>query len=229
MPCSQLASGIKQVAADILTATKQVVGNCSQLQAFCESRFVTKVPFCVTTAAGVPYKNASSVRWHCLVNGNPGNGPGGPAVPDCRTRCANAAEGAFWDDYKFTCNVHEQLTNLSILVEQKPALLKNPAQGWTYKSGFQTKARRATGHRDNASRAVYTILGADTCKPTDKVLLTVRSVHDPFVQAAHLTGFTFDFGVDVRPSPIPSLCTCSTRAGIEWCCCHRAVCMARPR
>ena len=21
----------------------------------------------------------------------------------------------------------------------------------------------------------------------------------------------------------------STRAGIEWCCCHRAVCMARPR
>ena len=33
----------------------------------------------------------------------------------------------------------------------------------------------------------------------------------------------------VRPSRIPSLCTRSTRAGIEWCCCHRAVCMARPR
>ena len=33
----------------------------------------------------------------------------------------------------------------------------------------------------------------------------------------------------VRPSRTPSLCTRSTRAGIEWCCCHRAVCMARPR
>ena len=33
----------------------------------------------------------------------------------------------------------------------------------------------------------------------------------------------------VLPSRIPSLCTRSTRAGIEWCCCHRAVCMARPR
>ena len=28
---------------------------------------------------------------------------------------------------------------------------------------------------------------------------------------------------------IPSLCPRSTRAGIEWCCCRRAVCMARPR
>jgi len=34
---------------------------------------------------------------------------------------------------------------------------------------------------------------------------------------------------EVRPSRIPSSCTRSTRAGIEWCCCHRAVCMARPR
>ena len=34
---------------------------------------------------------------------------------------------------------------------------------------------------------------------------------------------------EVRPSRIPSLCTRSTRAGIEWCCCHRAVFMARPR
>ena len=34
---------------------------------------------------------------------------------------------------------------------------------------------------------------------------------------------------DVRPSRIPSLCTRSTRAGIEWCCCNRAVCMARSR
>ena len=33
----------------------------------------------------------------------------------------------------------------------------------------------------------------------------------------------------VRPSRIPSLCTRSTRAGIEWRCCHRAVCMAQPR
>ena len=33
----------------------------------------------------------------------------------------------------------------------------------------------------------------------------------------------------VRPPRIPSLCTRSTREGIEWCCCHRAVCMARPR
>ena len=33
----------------------------------------------------------------------------------------------------------------------------------------------------------------------------------------------------VRPSRIFSLCTRSTRAGIEWCCCHRTVCMARPR
>ena len=33
----------------------------------------------------------------------------------------------------------------------------------------------------------------------------------------------------VRASRIPSLCTRPTRAGIEWCCCHRAVCMARPR
>ena len=35
--------------------------------------------------------------------------------------------------------------------------------------------------------------------------------------------------IAVRPSRIPSLCTRSTRAGIEWCCCHRAVCMAQPR
>ena len=34
---------------------------------------------------------------------------------------------------------------------------------------------------------------------------------------------------DVRPSRIPSLCTRSTCAGIDWCCCHRAVCMAWPR
>ena len=33
----------------------------------------------------------------------------------------------------------------------------------------------------------------------------------------------------VLPSRIPSLCTRSMRAGIEWCRCHRAVCMARPR
>ena len=33
----------------------------------------------------------------------------------------------------------------------------------------------------------------------------------------------------VLPSRIPSLCTRSTRTGIEWCCCHRAVCMAWPR
>ena len=33
----------------------------------------------------------------------------------------------------------------------------------------------------------------------------------------------------VRPSRIPSLCTRSTRAGIEWCCFYRAFCMARPR
>ena len=33
----------------------------------------------------------------------------------------------------------------------------------------------------------------------------------------------------VLPSRIPFLCTRSTRAGIEWCCRHRAVCMARPR
>ena len=30
-----------------------------------------------------------------------------------------------------------------------------------------------------------------------------------------------------RPSPIPSPCTQSTRAGIEWRRCHRAACMAR--
>ena len=35
--------------------------------------------------------------------------------------------------------------------------------------------------------------------------------------------------ITVRPSRIPSLCTRSTRAGIEWCFCHCAVCMARPR
>ena len=29
----------------------------------------------------------------------------------------------------------------------------------------------------------------------------------------------------VLPSRIPSLCPRSTHAGIEWCCCHRAVCM----
>ena len=33
----------------------------------------------------------------------------------------------------------------------------------------------------------------------------------------------------VRPSRIPPLCTRSTHAGIEWFCCHRAVCMAWPR
>ena len=31
-----------------------------------------------------------------------------------------------------------------------------------------------------------------------------------------------------RPSLIPYLCTTFTRAGIEWCRCHHAVCMARP-
>ena len=31
-----------------------------------------------------------------------------------------------------------------------------------------------------------------------------------------------------RPSLIPALRTSFTRAGIEWCRCHRAVCMARP-
>ena len=30
-------------------------------------------------------------------------------------------------------------------------------------------------------------------------------------------------GLPARPSPIPSLCTRPTRAGIEWCGCHRAV------
>ena len=31
-----------------------------------------------------------------------------------------------------------------------------------------------------------------------------------------------------RPSPVASLCIRFTRAGIEWCRCHHAVCMARP-
>ena len=38
-----------------------------------------------------------------------------------------------------------------------------------------------------------------------------------------------DISWTVRPSRIPSLCTRFTRAGIEWCYCHRAVCMVRPR
>ena len=35
--------------------------------------------------------------------------------------------------------------------------------------------------------------------------------------------------VSARPSRIPPCCAHSTRAGIEWSRCHRAVCMARPR